>query len=262
MSPAFANVRQPLAGATLVVTRPAGEGDGFARRARALGAATVLLPGLSLRPPDDPARARRQLQESFDDWIFVSPLAVRHAFALAAPGHPAAGRRAFGVGEGTRRALARRGVAAIAPRAGSDSEGLLACAELADVRGRRIALVGAPGGRGLLAPTLAARGASVEAIHAYRRVPPRLTRRHFAALAAASDPLLMPVSSAEALGHLVALLPAQLLGRLRGQTLVASSRRLAAAASAAGFGNVVLAASAAPADLLAAAARALARHRL
>ncbi|MBN8727014.1 MAG: uroporphyrinogen-III synthase [Xanthomonadales bacterium] len=262
MNPVSATRLQPLAGATVVITRPAGEGVGFARQARALGAATVLLPGLSLRAPEDPERARRQLRGDFDDWIFVSPLAVRQAFALAPLGRLADGSRAFGVGEGTRRALARRGVPAIAPATSSDSEGLLACAELADVRGHRIALVGAPGGRGLLAPALAARGAHVEEIHAYRRVPPRLTARHFAALAGARDPLLMPVSSAAALANLVTLLPEGLLGRLREQTLVASSARLAALAAGAGFEDIVEAASAAPADLLAAAARALARHRL
>jgi uroporphyrinogen-III synthase len=251
----------PLAGATVLVTRPAGHGATFARRARALGAATVPLPGLSLRPPADADAARAALRAAaaFDGAIFVSPVAVARAFALLPALHVPA---AFGVGAGTVRALARHGLRGHAPRERADSEGLLALADFADVRGHRYALVGAPGGRDLIAPTLRARGAEVVPIHVYERAPPRLTRRHFDALAQAAAPLLLPLSSAEALGHLVALLPPPLLERLRTQPVVASSARLAELARTHGFTDVTEAASALTADLLAAAARALARHRL
>jgi uroporphyrinogen-III synthase len=168
----------------------------------------------------------------------------------------------FGVGAGTARALARHGIAARVPRERCDSEGLLALADLAEVRGRRIALIGAPGGRNLLATTLRGRGADVHAIHVYERAPPRLDRRHFDALARASDPLVLLVSSGEALANLVALLPAPLLARLRHQPLVVSSARLAGLAQTQGFEDIREAASALPDDLLDAAARALARHRL
>jgi len=253
---------RPLAGATVLVTRPVGTAGSFVRAARALGAHSLLLPGMALRAPADPALARAQLGQAFDDWIFVSPVAVQRAFALARPLRLPPAARAFGVGEGTRRALARHGVAALTPAGRADSEGLLACAELAAVRGRRIALVGAPGGRGLLGPSLAARGAEVVAIHAYARVPARLDRRHFRALEKAADPLLLPVSSAYALANLVAQLPAEQLARLRGQQVLASSARLAALARGEGFVQVALAASALTRDLLAAAVAALARHRL
>jgi uroporphyrinogen-III synthase len=140
--------------------------------------------------------------------------------------------------------------------------GRLELPELAHVRGRRIALVGAPGGRDLIAPALRRRGAKVEAIHVYRRVPPRLTQRHFDALALAPDPLITLVSSGEALAHLVALLPPPQLARLRAQILVVSSARLAALARTHAFAEIALARSAAPRDLFSAAAAALARHRL
>jgi len=243
-----------LAGASVIVTRPGGAS--LLRSARRLGARAFPLPGLSLR-----AIAQPRPRAAFDAWLFTSPAAVRfalrHAPRLRVP------KRAlvFAIGGGTRAALARHGIAATAPER-SDSEGLLAVPGLAEVRGRRIALVGAPGGRDLIAPALRARGAVVEAIHVYRREPPRLTRRHFDALAAADDPLITLLSSGEALANLVAALPPPLLARLRAQTIVVSSARLAAAARAAGFGAIVPAASAAPRDLLAGAAHALARHRL
>ena len=251
----------PLEGATVLVTRPAGTAGAVLRLARTLGASAIAVPGLSLRAAGL-GRPSRKSATRFDAWIFASPAAVRFGAHLLPPERARRNLAAFAVGDGTARALARHGIRATTPRDRSDSEGVLALAELKSIRGRRIALVGAPGGRDLIAPTLRRRGAHVEAIHVYRREPPRLTRRHFDAIEAAADPLLTLVSSGEALGHLVALLPAALLERLRAQPLVVSSARLVGLAREHGFAEIVQARSAAPRDLLAAAAGALGRHRL
>jgi uroporphyrinogen-III synthase len=250
----------PLEGATVVVTRPAGTSAALLRQLRGLGAHALSIPGLSLRPCAHDARAVREA--GFEDWIFTSPAAVRFGAALLPARRLRSRMRAYAIGEGTARALARHGIAATTPRGRSDSEGLLALSELARVRGRRIALVGAPGGRDLIAPALRRRGAKVDAIHVYRRVPPRLTERHFDALARAPEPIVTLVSSGEALANLVALLPKPGLAKLRAQLLIVSSARLAALAREHRFEEVALARSPAPRDLLAAAAAALARHRL
>ncbi|MBX3702105.1 MAG: uroporphyrinogen-III synthase [Dokdonella sp.] len=246
----------PLAGATLVLTRPAGTARTLAAQARARGATVVLLPGLSLRRHDTPELRARLHAMRCDDWIFTSPAAVDACCALDWQAPAAA--RVFTVGTGTRRVLARHGVAALAPASGADSEALLAMPQLARLRGRRIALVGAPGGRNLIAPQLAARGARVEPLHVYARQAPRLSRRHFAALAAAPEPWLSLLSSGEALEHLCALLPAALAARWRAQPLIVASERLAAQARQRGFGQIVVAASAVGGDMLAAAAHWLA----
>ena len=250
-----------LEGATLVVTRPAGTSSTLVRRVRALGGRALALPGLALRAEaEKPSQSARR--GAFDAWIFTSPAAVRFGAGILPAPRARARMLAYAIGAGTARALARHGVAATIPTEGADSEGLLALPDLKRVRGRRIALVGAPGGRDLIAPTLRRRGAKVEPIHVYRRVPPRLTRRHFGALASAGDPLITLVSSGEALAHLVALLPTPLLARLRAQALVVSSARLAGIARENGFSEIVQARSALPRDLIGAAAAALARHRL
>ena len=243
---------RPLAGTRIVVTRPAGDAEAFIRRARALGALALRLPGTALRALPVPALPR----PACDLWIFTSPAAVRHAFAggLGVDGAPA-----FAVGSGTRRALARHGVDAFAPVGRADSEGLLALPQLAGVAGRRIALVGAPGGRGLIAAQLQRRGADVVSLHVYERVPPRWPRRQLEALGAAPEPLLTLLSSGEALANLVQRLPPGLLARLRRGCLVVSSERLAALAAAAGFADVSVAASAAARDLFDAAVAS--RHR-
>lgn len=251
-----------LDGATLVVTRPAATAAALVRRIRARHGTALSLPGLSLRAVTPTELVQANASERRDGWIFISPAAVRYAFRAAPSLHVADRALVCAVGAGTQRALARHGVTSLAPRDRADSEGLLALPELASVDGWRIGLVGAPGGRDLIAATLRARGAEVESIHVYRRAPPRLTRRHFDALAHAPDPLITLISSGEALAHLVDLLPADALARLRRQALVVSSARLAELARANAFEEVHVAASAMPADLLAAAQKALARHRL
>jgi len=254
---------RPLAGATLVVTRPSSTSAALSRRIRRLGASVVRLPGLSLRAASSVGVLSLLGRENaFDACIFSSPAAVRYA-RMALPSLQIAPHGSiFAIGAGTARALARNGVRAVAPHERSDSEGLLELSALTVVEGRRIALVGAPGGRDLIAPALRRRGAAVEEIHVYERVAPRLTRKHFDALADAEDPLITLLSSAEALGHLVELLPTALLQRLQRQSLVVSSERLADIAAGRGFSSVFRAASATPADLVEGAARALAHHRL
>ena len=242
-----AHAPRPLAGASVVVTRPVGDAGAFVRRARALGAHALRLPGTALRALAAPPSPR----PACDLWIFTSPAAVRHAFTGA--GLRIDGAPAFAVGTGTRRALARHGIEATAPSERADSEGLLALPQLAEVAGRRIAVVGAPGGRGLIAAQLHRRGAEVVPLHVYQRVPPRWTRRQLDALGAAPEPLLTLLSSGEALANLAQRLPAPLFARLRSGWLVVSSERLAGLAAAAGFTDVAVAASAAGRDLFDAA---------
>ena len=242
-----------LAGLTVVLTRPAGSAGALARQVRARGGQALLLPGLSLRGVADPAAARHQLQQALQDdvLIFSSPAAVRHAARLG-PLRSQAG--VLAVGQGTLRALRRQGlVQARAPHR-QDSEGLLDEPLLQQLDGRRVALIGAAGGRALLGPTLAARGAQLREVHVYRRLPPRLDRRHHSALLAASPPLVMLVSSAEALGHLAAQLPPPAWQLLRDGVAVVSSERLRDVARAAGFTRIVQAPSALGAAMLDAAA--------
>lgn len=243
-----------LRGRVLVITRPVGTAGALARRVRALGGTPVSLPGLALRGPDDVAAVRIALRKGLADElvIFTSPAAVRHAAALAPLRSQA---MVLAVGQGTARALRRHGVRDPLAPARQDSEGLLAHPALQNLRGRRVTLVGAPGGRGLLRGQLAARGARLREVQVYRRVPPRLDRRHVAAMLALPRSARVLLSSNEALQNLCRLLPPPALARLRAATAVVSSERLAAAARAAGFSRIVLAASAVADDLLAAAAR-------
>lgn len=238
----------------VVITRPVGTASALARTVRALGGVPLLLPGLALRGVIDEAAARAGLQAALTDelLIFTSPAAVRFAAALA-PLQTSA--TVLAVGQGTARALHRHGIGAPhAPRQ-QDSEGLLDHPALHDLQGHRVALIGAPGGRGVLREQLAARGAQLRELHVYRRIAPRLDRRHREALLQLPASAWVLLSSAEALHNLCQLLPPPALARFCAATAVVSSDRLATAARAAGFARIVLAASALSADLLGAAMR-------
>ena len=255
----------PLAGASVIVTRPAASAAPLRRRIRALGGVPIGLPGSVLRAAPDRAVVRSALAAARDSdaAIFVSPAAVKFAFD-ARPGlRFSRATRVCAVGAATARALHRRGIREVTwPNERQDSEGLLALPELQSLRGRRVVLFGAPGGRELLAQTLRERRARLTRIDTYLRAAPRYSARQFEALQRAPTPLLLLVSSADALANLCAALPLHLFARLAAGDIVVSSVRLAKLARASLFANVHVACGPAPADLLDAAGSVLARHRL
>ncbi|MGH8190696.1 MAG: uroporphyrinogen-III synthase [Rhodanobacteraceae bacterium] len=241
----------PLGGTRVAITRPAGTGAPLARAVQKLGGTPILLPGSSLRAAVDPGSARKALEVALDCdvVIFTSPAAVRFAKKLA---RLRSRGEVLAPGTGTRNALRRAGLVAQAPSR-EDSEGILGMPILRNVRGRRIGIVGAAGGRGLLVRELRLRGADVVHAHVYRRLPARLDRHHAEALLRdPRRPLYALVSSAEALANIIAALPAHARGALLAGTAVVSSARLADAARDAGFARVLRAASPHAADLLAA----------
>ncbi len=237
-----------------MITRPAGTARALARLVAARGGVPRLLPGLSLRAMPSAAVdvAWRQAQGA-EVMVFTSPAAVR--FALR---HGPLRSRAYllGVGRGTRDALRRAGHArAQAPARGEErSEGVLAHPLLREVRGRRVAVVTAPGGRDLITPSLRRRGARVERVDVYQRVAPRLTRRHADMVRQLRADAVLLVTSAQALDHLLELLPVDAAENLRERRIVVSSERLAAHARKAGFRRVRQARSPSAADVLDAAA--------
>jgi uroporphyrinogen-III synthase len=246
------NADGTLDGRVVVVTRPAGTGSPLARRIRRMGGVPLLLPGLSLRAVDRPEQAQAELLAALKDpvLIFTSPAAVRFAAKLTPLRTQAT---VLAVGKGTARALNRHGLGALAPSASQDSEGLLAHPALARLQGRHVALIGAPGGRGVLRSELTARGARLREVHVYRRAAPRWQRRQLEAVMQLPAEARVLLSSAEALEHLKQGLPSEVFAHLRVAVAVVSSERIAEAARAAGFRRIVVAASALSENLLAAA---------
>lgn len=255
--PRLADQALPLQHWTVLSLRPRGQHAALRAAAARFGARLRAVSPIAITALDT-GDARRALAAALaaDLVLFTSPNAVRAAAALT-PLKPRRGQAWLAVGAGTRRALARIGIAAAAP-ARMDSEGLLGLPLLADVRGRHIGLVTAPGGRGMLAPALTGRGATVLRANVYERRIVTLSPAQLAALdAALREPgrALLALSSGEALQALLAQVPAR---GLAGIAVVAASERLADAARAAGFTRVAVATDARPASLLRAAAAAFA----
>ena len=103
-------------------------------------------------------------QGQFDIALFLSA----HGARLAASRIGRCFGQAFAVGRQTAAALSKAGVSTRTANVAS-SEGLLD--SLPDVRGLRILLVAGVGGRNLIAPALAERGAQVQRLTVYRRTP-------------------------------------------------------------------------------------------
>lgn len=234
----------------VISLRPRGQHQPLRDAARRAGHALIALSPMRIVVHDD-AATRAALHEALDAdaIVFTSPNSVTAAKAL----RPLAPRGAvLAIGEGTAQALRRAGVRDVQRPARMDSEGLLDLPVLADVAGRRIGIVTAPGGRDALAPALRARGASVVRADVYAREPCGLPRTGLRALRGASGRLALALTSGEALDHAVAQLEPADLARLRTARVVAASARLAAHAARLGFVDVVTAGGPRPAQIIAA----------
>ncbi|WP_439449041.1 uroporphyrinogen-III synthase [Stenotrophomonas sp. ATs4] len=241
-------------GWTFISLRPQGQNSALRRAVAGLGGHAVALPPWRLqRLHGTPVVRQLQRALNCDRVVFTSPAAVAAAACLL----PLAAAQCspwLTVGEGTARALQAQGAGEVHAPQRMDSEGLLALPVLADVRGLRVGLVTAPGGRGLIAAQLQAAGASIERADVYRRRLLRLRPRVLARLAHSASPWVLAVSSGEALQHFWQQLPPALQQRLQAHAnVVVASERLGEQAQALGLQRVVRAGGPTTAQLVSAA---------
>lgn len=244
LSPTPAQAR-PLAGRTIVVTRPQAQAAGLAMAIEAAGGQVLIFPLLHIEAAD-PAQVEAAAAHLADYAIafFVSPNAVAHALpALLAAAPWPGGLTPAAVGVGTETALARFGIAGVvAPQVRFDSEALLELPEFAaeKVRGKRVAIFRGDGGRELVADTLRERGASVDYVTCYhRRVPAGGAAPLVAAWAAGRLDGIV-ISSSEGLRNLWDMLDESCRQRLVHTPLFVPHARIAEAAHGLGLSRVVL----------------------
>ncbi|HEY4582829.1 MAG TPA: uroporphyrinogen-III synthase, partial [Lysobacter sp.] len=181
----------------VISLRPRGQHQPLRDVARRAGHAAIALSPLRIRMHHDEAsRAALAAALACDLVVFTSPNAVAAARSMTAL---PPGLRTVAIGEGTRRALRRAGIAEVHAPARMDSEGVLDLPVLANVAGLRIGLVSAPGGRNRIAPALHARGARVQRADIYTREPCGLPRAGLRAMRGAAGRLALALSSGEAL---------------------------------------------------------------
>lgn len=231
-----------LDGLRVLVTRPAGQSAPLREQLAAAGAQVRMLPLLQILPPQDSEAARARLLESRAAhlWLFTSANAVRGAARIGVAGEllPADWPETlFAIGRGTAGALAALGRQSLAPE-GATSEALLLWPELQQVGGLEVLVVTGEGGRGLLADTLAERGALVRVARTYRREPVAHSTEDALAALAGIDVVLL--TGGESLEALLRLLPPAQLADLRRLTLVVPSKRVVELARRLGFSGTLL----------------------
>jgi uroporphyrinogen-III synthase len=201
---------KPLAGKTVLVTRPAEQARGLAGLIAEAGGRALLFPAIELREVADeaPFLALVDRLDEFDFAVFISPNAVARAMKRILERRALPPRLQWvAVGGGSVRALAGHGISGvIAPQGRYDSEALLELAELSDPRGKRIVIFRGQGGRELLGETLSARGARVEYAECYRRCRPASDPAPLLEAWRRKDLHAVTVTSSEALRNLFHML--------------------------------------------------------
>ncbi len=237
------NTALPLAGLSVLVTRPAHQAEPLCAMIENAGGRALRFPALAIAGPSDPDRVRAVGTElaTVDLAIFVSPNAVRGV--ASGIGCPLPRDLAVAaIGPATAAALADLGYDdVICPDSGFDSESLLSLPALESVAGKRIVIFRGDGGRGLLGGTLTARGAEVRYVEVYRRGLPAPPTGEVAAALRDRRVDAVVVTSAQALENLVTLCGDELAGGLYAAQLVVSSARMIEKAESLGFATPLIA---------------------
>ena len=241
----------PLTGLSVLVTRPAQQGDSLAAGIARLGGEPILFPSLAIEPIAAGAPPAHELV------IFVSVHAVEHGARLI---QKDATTRIAAIGRATATALAAAKLPAdIVPQTSATSEGLLEHPDLNAAALRSVLIVRGEGGRETLRETFAARGATVSTLEVYRRVTPDVPAAAVAALEqrwAEQGIDVVTATSVDTYLKLTQLLTDRGRELLRTTMLLAPSERIIAAARDSGWcGEAVVSGGADEPSILGALAR-------
>jgi uroporphyrinogen-III synthase len=187
---------RPLESRRIAVTRPREHAGALATRLEQLGADAAVVPLIAIEPLEDDADLAAVVERGDHDWIvFTSANAVR----AAGPGLRSVRARAAAVGPATAQALRDAGVEP------AFSPDVFAALEIADglepLSGARVLLPQSEIAEPDLADELRARGATVDAVDAYRTVPCAATEGELALLRGSDAVVLMSGSAARSLAE-------------------------------------------------------------
>jgi uroporphyrinogen-III synthase len=214
----------------ILVTRQPEQAGALREGLAALGAIVVEVPLIAVVPPADAAPLAAAVAALRDyAWVaFTSANAVQ-AVARRQAAWPD-GPRIASVGPATTAAIRAAWPAAavtLEPETEHSAEGLLRALEAVAIEGRRVLLPQSERARDVLAAGLRARGAVVDAVTAYRNVPPAdLGERLAAALVAGVDIVTFASPSAvEALAAAAPDAPGRVPSAVIGPVTEAAARR-------------------------------------
>ncbi len=220
----------PLFGCRVLVTRAAEQAAEIVEALRAEGAEPVMAPMIRLMPPADQSELDRVFAEldAYDAIVFSSANAVRF-FAEAGRRRQidlaAIAAKVACIGAPTARSAALEGLPihlVTGARAGGDAAALLAELErFLPPAGRRFLLPRSELGRELLPEGLRAAGARVDAVTAYRHLPPDLDAGALSRELASGAIQVLTFTSPSSLEHLLELIDPEARSALAHCTIAA-----------------------------------------
>ncbi|MEX2496088.1 MAG: uroporphyrinogen-III synthase [Woeseia sp.] len=218
---------KPLAGRVILVTRPEAQSVELSRAIGEAGGSAYAFPVLDIQPRERSVLEQEQATLPPPDIaIFVSSNAVRYGLDFLPPD----GLQIAAIGPATRAAIEAAGrTVDICPADGFDSEHLLQEPALLDPRGKTIRIVRADSGRELLGETLRQRGARVDYLSSYRRLPKRMSAAALEAFERrwlSGEIACFTAMSGESLDSFLSILPPGCHDRLPATPLVTPSRRV------------------------------------
>jgi len=161
----------PLAGATVLVTRPKKQAIALTEMLLEKGAEIVLVPMIEIVPVISETPDEKVILDQ-DMIIFVSRNAVTH-FKKRVMHKLSSGTKLVAIGSATARCMEEKGLRVdITGAAPTGSESLLELPEMLSVAGLKIMIVRGEAGRELLADTLKMRGAEIQYLEVYKRCLP------------------------------------------------------------------------------------------
>ncbi len=218
----------------VVITRPDPAGRELQQSLSAAKLDCLHLPGL-VQAALPPTNADRQSVRQADWWVFTSPAAIRYAadwlpWELASQPHTMPRIAVLSAASAELLASCMQQHAnqpdVIWPAHGHRSEDLLTHPDLNRVDGQCMIIFNAPGGRELLARQLHARGARIQELAVYQRIPADLPQAKLARLAAWPGSVLTLWTSNTAISNLHRQLPpAHWQKLIQGDHLLLSERQ-------------------------------------
>lgn len=217
----------PLSGRGVLITRPEPQALEFTRAVEQAGGTAIVFPVLEIQPRDRQVVEREQASLPAPDIaVFVSRNAVLYGLDLIADESV----RIAAIGPATRAAIEAAGRQVdIWPARGFDTEHLLREPSMQEVQGKAVVIVRADRGRELLGSTLRERGARVDYLSVYRRLPRRVPESELGDLERrwlAGDIDCVSVMSVDSLDSLLSILPASCVAALPASPLVTPSGRV------------------------------------
>lgn len=206
-----------LDGLRIVVTRAAHQAEELAGLLEERGAAVLTLPVIAIAPPADPcALESSAAQADRYDWIIFTSANAIHAFLGALRIEPRnIPARIATVGSATRAIAERSGLQVSLTPERYVAEALVESFGGEHLAGRRILIPSAAITRDVVAPALRARGATVDAVEAYRNVIPEDAAARAVEVFREPFPDWVTVASTSAVENLVRLTGVPKLGRIK-----------------------------------------------